>query len=128
MKTALSFILSKVNITFTTAKMCGWNQTQILESLNSDVYSALAEKQPSGRAKFTKADKAYIQGYVAAKFDAIVKHETAYYYNIDGKYYAAHKRDATEAIPYYYDVFGHNFVADAKDGSIYWKNTDKKYS
>lgn len=128
MTTAFSYTLSKVNTIFTTAKMCGWNQTKILEVLNSDVHSVLAEKQPSGRAKFTKADKAYIQGYIAAKFDAIVKHETAYYYNIGGKYYAAHKRDATESIPHYYDVFGHNFVADAKDGAIYWKNTDKKYS
>lgn len=128
MTTTFSRILSNVNYIFTTAKMCGWNQTKILEVLKSDVHSVLAEKQPSGRAKFTKADKAYIQGCIAAKFDAIIKHETAYYYNIGGKYYAAHKRDATEAIPHYYDVFGHNFVADAKDGGIYWINTDKKYS
>lgn len=128
MSAKLSRIVSRANEIFIAAKMCGWNQQKILDVLNRDVYPLLLEKMPAGRNVFTASQKGYIGGYIAAKFDTVVKHETAYYYNIDGKLYAAHRYDVTEQIPHYSDIYGAEYIVGGHCGGIYWKNTDKKYS
>lgn len=121
-------LVSRVNEIFQTAEIIGWSQTEILNQLNLHIYPALGEKTPAGRAKFTQADKGYIGGYINAKVHELTRYKTAYYYLIDGKYYAANKYDANEQFPHYTTVLGNSFVASASAGAIYWKNTIKRYS
>lgn len=121
-------LVSRINEVFNTAAYIGKTQSEILAWLDEYVHKKLEEKTPAGRAVFTRAQKGYISGYIAARFYEASNFKTAYYYLIDGKYYAANRWDANDQFPHYSTVLGNGFVASASAGAVYWKNTTKRYS
>lgn len=127
MKNSVKRFVSEADNLFITAQEVGMSQALLLHYLTERVHNPMGQKSEKGRALFTQAERAYVQGFIAAKFDEITKNRTAYYYSIGGKLYASRLCDASEAIPHYYQSLGSSFVADARLGAIYWKGTNKVY-
>lgn len=108
-----------------TARIMKPTHAQIHGQFMSGIYATMSAKSESGRARYTAADRAYVQGAFDVLLNQLWQEVEFVYRDAAGNIYGTH-RDSI--YPYWQDAGLDGAAVNSMESAHLWKGTDKVFT